>query len=143
MFTGNVVCVYCRCQISFSGNDIYYQNQRCATHNQEHQFPGMNIIINKFNNLNISNSKNLPKSPPSESSSAPFKYPNFIKSRIATNPKTTDSQYCNEKSIITDDSPKNIRQNIPIPALWSNNLGNFLNYNVFSTMYDSKIRNKI
>ena len=138
MFSGNVICVYCRCQISFSGNNISYQNQRCATHNQEHQFPGMNIMINKINNTNTSNSKNLPMSSPLNSSSAPFKYPTSTMSRIVTNSKTADSKYCNEKSIITDDSPKNIRQNIPIPALWNNNLGNFLNYNVFNAMYDSK-----
>ena len=57
MFTGNVLCVYCRCQISFSGNNISYQNQRCANHNREHQFPGMHITIEEINN-NISNLKN-------------------------------------------------------------------------------------
>ena len=142
MFSGNVICVYCRCQISFSGNNISYQNQRCATHNQEHQFPGMNIIINKSNNINITNSKNLPMSSPLNSSSAPFKYPTSTKPRIATNPRTANSQYSNEKSIITSDSPKNSIQNIPIPTMWNNNLGNFLNYNVFNTMYGSKYMKK-
>ena len=48
MFSGDVRCVYCGLKITFLGNNITYQNQRCANHNQEHQFPGMNIFINKF-----------------------------------------------------------------------------------------------
>ena len=46
MFSGDVQCVYCGLKIAFFGNNISYQKQRCADHNHEHQFPGMNILIN-------------------------------------------------------------------------------------------------
>ena len=78
MFLGDVQCVYCRCEIIFSGNDISYQNQQCASHNQEHQFPGMNIIINKVHSFNA----HLPvKSPPNVITSQ-LKYPNILRSRV-------------------------------------------------------------
>ena len=46
MFSGDVQCVYCGLKIAFFGNNISYEKQSCADHNHEHQFPGMNILIN-------------------------------------------------------------------------------------------------
>ena len=137
MFTGNVLCVYCRCQISFTGNKISYQNQRCANHNREHQFPGMHITIEEINN-NISNLKNLPVSSKQNSASTPFKYPSTTNSATTTNPKIINSQTIERKNILTNDNKTAIRQNIPVPPLLNNNLGNFFAYNVFNNMYDSK-----
>ena len=136
MFTGNVLCVYCRCQISFSGNKISYQNQRCANHNREHQFPGMHITIEEINN-DISNLKNLPVSSKQNSASTPFKHPSTTNSAITTNPKSINSQTIERKNILTNDNKTAIRQNIPVPPLLNNNLGNFFAYNVFNNMYDS------
>ena len=78
MFSGDVQCVYCGCKINFSGNLISYQNQRCANHNQEHQFPGMKIIVNEINN-NTSYLKNLPLTTQRKSSLKPFKQPKVLK----------------------------------------------------------------
>ena len=78
MFLGDVQCVYCRCEIIFSGNNISYQNQQCASHNQEHQFPGMNIIINKNHSLNA----HLPLRPPQNVITRQLKYPNILRSRV-------------------------------------------------------------
>ena len=78
MFLGDVQCVYCRSEIIFSGNDISYQNQQCANHNQEHQFPGMNIIINKVHSLNA----HLPVQPPQNVITNQLKYTNILRSRV-------------------------------------------------------------
>ena len=63
MFSGDVQCVYCGMKIAFFGNNISYQKQRCADHNHEHQFPGMNILIN--------DSDIVSKNPPPEIFTAP------------------------------------------------------------------------
>ena len=78
MFWGDVQCVYCRCEIIFSGNNISYQNQQCASHNKEHQFPGMNILINKVHSLNA----HLPAKPPQNVIKNQLKYPNILRSRV-------------------------------------------------------------
>ena len=78
MFLGDVQCVYCRCKIIFSGNDISYENQQCASHNQEHQFPGMNIIIKSIHSFNA----HLPANPPRHFITNQLRYPNILKSRL-------------------------------------------------------------
>ena len=78
MFLGDVQCVYCRCKVIFSGNDISYQNQQCASHNQEHQFPGMNIIIKSISSFNT----HLPANPLMNFITSQRKYPNILKSRV-------------------------------------------------------------
>ena len=45
LFAGECQCVYCGSKISFMGNTISYQTQSCANHNQEHQFPGMKVVV--------------------------------------------------------------------------------------------------
>ena len=138
MFSGNVICVYCRCQINFSANNISYQNQRCASHNQEHQFPGMNIIVNESNNNQMSNFKNLPVSSKPNSIPTPFKHPNPARTRTNNNPKTTNLQYNERNSITSCDNTRNNIQNIPVPPFINSNLGNFLIYNVPSNMYSGQ-----
>ena len=66
MFSGDVKCVYCGLKIAFFGNNISYQKQRCADHNHEHQFPGMNILIN--------NSDIVSKNPSPEIFSTPIQF---------------------------------------------------------------------
>ena len=83
MFSGDVKCIYCGCKINFSGNVISYQNQRCANHNQEHQFPGMNIIVNDINN-NLSYLRNLPLTTQRISSLKSFRYPEVLKRKKST-----------------------------------------------------------
>ena len=59
IFTGDVICVYCGRKIKFSGNNISYQNSKCASHNKEHQFPGMNIVVDENSSSDIYHN-NLP-----------------------------------------------------------------------------------
>ena len=82
MFSGDVQCVHCRCTINFSGNVISYQNQLCANHNKEHQFPGMNIIVSKINNNSYF--KNIPLTTQRTPSLKPFRHPNILTSMKST-----------------------------------------------------------
>ena len=50
LFAGECQCVYCGSKISFMGNTISYQTQTCANHNQEHQFPGMKVVVVSIRN---------------------------------------------------------------------------------------------
>ena len=52
LFTGDVQCVFCGSKIKFLGNIIIYQSQQCSNHNQEHQFPGMNIVVDGAHKTN-------------------------------------------------------------------------------------------
>ena len=94
MFSGDVQCVYCKSKINFSGNVILYQSQICANHNQEHQFPGMQITIQNINksntnikpfltNLHVSSSQR-------RSAFNSFKYPTLLKSRKQTTAPSTN-----------------------------------------------------
>ena len=86
IFSGDCQCVYCGCKINFSGNNISYQNQQCATHNPEHQFPGMNIIVknSNYNSINNLHLKNLPISTKRKSTTKTFKHPNVFGARSST-----------------------------------------------------------
>ena len=94
MFSGDVQCVYCKSKINFSGNVISYQSQICANHNQEHQFPGMQVTIQNFSksntnikpflsNLHVSSSQR-------RSAFSSFKYPTLLKSRKQTTAPSTN-----------------------------------------------------
>ena len=94
MFSGDVQCVYCKSKINFSGNVISYQSQICANHNQEHQFPGMQVTIQNINKVN-SNIKpfmtNLHVSSSQRRSAFnSFKYPTLLKSRKQTTAPSTN-----------------------------------------------------
>ena len=58
---------------------IYPINQKCASHNQEHQFPGMNIMINNIHSFNA----HLPVSPARNIITSQQNYPNILRSRVA------------------------------------------------------------
>ena len=94
MFSGDVQCVYCKSKINFSGNVISYQSQICANHNQEHQFPGMQVTVQNINkidtnikpflgNLHVSSSQR-------RSAFSSFKYPALLKSRKQTTAPSTN-----------------------------------------------------
>ena len=91
MFLGDVQCVYCGSKINFSGNMISYQNQRCASHNKEHQFPGMNILVND-KNIHNSYYRHLPVKTQRNSVSKTFKHPNILRSRKTTRVAENNSQ---------------------------------------------------
>ena len=45
LFRADVKCVLCGSDIKFFGATILYQHQTCASHNKEHQFPGINVTV--------------------------------------------------------------------------------------------------
>ena len=94
MFSGDVQCVYCKSKINFSGNVISYQSQICANHNQEHQFPGMQVTIQNINKINTNIKPFLTNlhvsSSQRRSAFNSFKYPTLSKSRKQTTATSTN-----------------------------------------------------
>ena len=94
MFSGDVQCVYCKSKINFSGNVISYQSQICANHNQEHQFPGMQVTIQNINKINTNIKPFLTNlhvsSSQRRSAFNSFKYPTLSKSRKQTTAPSTN-----------------------------------------------------
>ena len=94
MFSGDVQCVYCKSKINFSGNVILYQSQICANHNQEHQFPGMQVTIKNINKINTNIKPLLTNlhvsSSQRRSAFNSFKYPTLLKSRKQTTAPSTN-----------------------------------------------------
>ena len=82
LFTGDVQCVYCGYKIKFSGNIILYQSHQCANHNQEHQFPGMNIVVDEGNNNNTYFT-HLPATTQRSSVSRIFKRPTILRPKTS------------------------------------------------------------
>ena len=50
LFTADVQCVFCGSEIKFFGSTILYENNVCASHNKEHKFPGINVLVDKTSN---------------------------------------------------------------------------------------------
>ena len=124
MFSGDCQCVYCGCKINFSGNVISYQNQRCANHNQEHQFPGMNIIVNEINNNNNSYFKNLPLTNQRKSSLNPFKHPKILKPRKLTPRTSTNLHNYSMKEFKRHDMKQEKIIQTTIPVIGNTSHGN-------------------
>ena len=56
LFTADVQCVFCGSKIKFFGSTVLYQSNVCASHNKEHQFPGINVLVDKSSNSQSCNS---------------------------------------------------------------------------------------
>ena len=52
LFRADVICVLCGSNIKFFGATVLYQNKTCASHNKEHQFPGINITVRNDRPIN-------------------------------------------------------------------------------------------
>ena len=52
LFRADVICVFCGSNIKFFGATVLYQDKTCASHNKEHQFPGINITVSNNRPIN-------------------------------------------------------------------------------------------
>ena len=74
LFTADVQCVLCWSKIKFFGATVLYQSNVCANHNKEHQFPGINVIVIKSTNSQISNSNSISSNKPMQSTRSYTKF---------------------------------------------------------------------
>lgn len=92
LFTGDVQCVFCGSKIKFLGNIIIYQSQQCSNHNQEHQFPGMNIVVDGAHKTNTCGI-HLPGTNQRKSSAHTYKHPIILRSRKVVSKPPEPAQF--------------------------------------------------